>query len=103
MAATTTISKGNSGTLPLVDAVVTAEVVELTCEELDCVLVNELDELAEVVVVLVVLVLVELVVVLVEDVDVVEVETLDVVEVEVVEVTADEDQENVAVLKIGGP
>jgi len=78
------------------------EVVELACEELVSVLVVVVDELAEVVVLLVVLAELELVVdVAVDDVDV---WTLDVVEVVVVEeVTADEDQENVVVLKIVGP
>ena len=63
-----------------------------------------LDDVAEDVVLLVVLALVELMLVLVEDVEDVSVVALDEVEVVVVEeVRADEDQENVVVLKIGGP
>ena len=84
--------------------VVTVEVVELDCEELACELVVVLGKLVDDVALLVVLVLVELMLVLVEVVEDVSVVTLDVVEVVVVEeVTADEDQENVVVLKMGGP
>jgi len=84
--------------------VVTVEVVEFDCEELACELVVVLGELVDDVALLVVPVLVELTLVLVEVVEDVSVVTLDVVEVVVVEeVTADEDQENVVVLKMGGP